>query len=382
MNEKQYKITLCGYYGIGNLGDEIILESLLQKLSENPPRPPFTHQKNNPIEPDSAHPRPEIHVLKSKNPIKILAALAQSDIFAFGGGSLLQNSTSTRSLLWYCTLIRTARRLCPRCVMVANGIGPIVDSALSRDFLLNYLAKTVNLFDEISVRDRNSQLLLSHLLPNRKIHLLPDPAIDLLLKKSQKINQRLINPQKITFILHVGALKKHKITPETLATTLNSLKNQLSLPLSIIVLNENEDGDFARATASLTCSEIYFPKTSDALIHALSNSKIAITQRYHGAIASICMEIPTLSISADPKLSALSADFVLFPAIFPTILTPKATVSCENNTNNLVTLVAQILKHHEQHKSETLSRLISVAQISDHLLKKIVFPNTKHRKRI
>lgn len=147
--EKRVKIVLCGYYGHGNFGDEVILSLLKQKIKEiceNPPRSRTVERTDGAAErTDGAAERTngaaertngaaedkfaptacEIFVLNTKNPIKIAKMLRGADLFVFGGGSLLQDSTSVASLLYYIALIRLARRLARRTVMLANGIGPI-----------------------------------------------------------------------------------------------------------------------------------------------------------------------------------------------------------------------------------------------------------------
>ncbi|MGM9631558.1 MAG: polysaccharide pyruvyl transferase family protein [Eubacteriales bacterium] len=120
--EKRVKIVLCGYYGHGNFGDEAILAVLKQKIgvifevfaSENARKRTGEEKR-----------ACKICILNTKNPVKIAKMLCGADLFVFGGGSLLQDSTSTASLLYYIALIRLARRLARRTVMLANGIGPI-----------------------------------------------------------------------------------------------------------------------------------------------------------------------------------------------------------------------------------------------------------------
>ena len=158
--EPSKKIVICGYYGRGNLGDEAILSALLNTIQKIPCNA-------------------EIRLLKTRTPIKNFFALRNADLFVFGGGSLLQNSTSNASLIYYFLTIYAANCLCKRKIMLSNGIGPIEDSLVSKETLLIRLKKTVNLFDFISARDTDSKKLLQNLLPSRKISLIRDPALTL-----------------------------------------------------------------------------------------------------------------------------------------------------------------------------------------------------------
>lgn len=135
----------------------------------------------------------EIRILRDKNIIKIIKNMWRADLFVFGGGSLLQNATSSASLFYYLALIRVARALCKRTIMLANGFGPITKGVLERKIALFCVKNSVKTFDHISTRDSISQNELKKLLPNRNIDLILDPALLFFEKSDEKINQKLIN---------------------------------------------------------------------------------------------------------------------------------------------------------------------------------------------
>ena len=71
-----------------------------------------------------------------------------------GGGSLLQDGTSKKSLFYYVTIMRMAKRAGLKLMLYANGLGPLVDSS-SRKLAAEIMAKA----DYISLReDRSRQL--------------------------------------------------------------------------------------------------------------------------------------------------------------------------------------------------------------------------------
>ena len=81
------RAVLCGYYGMGNAGDEALLVSLLQMLPESVEPivlsgDPQTTQKQYGVV--SCH---------RKSTFDILKALKQSEVFLWGGGRLMQDST-------------------------------------------------------------------------------------------------------------------------------------------------------------------------------------------------------------------------------------------------------------------------------------------------
>ena len=87
--QKPKKIAICGYYGHENFGDEAILRAILSCIDG-------MDLQNSAILPRKGH---DIRIISVKNPIKTARDMLGADLFIFGGGSLLQNCTSERSLL-------------------------------------------------------------------------------------------------------------------------------------------------------------------------------------------------------------------------------------------------------------------------------------------
>ena len=321
--KKTTKITICGYYGHENLGDEMILEALLLKIKE-------------------VAPRANVQILNSKNPIVNTQKMYKTDIFIFGGGSILQNSTSDTSLLYYLALINLASLLCKRKIMLANGIGPIIPRKIPYKIIRHILAHTINRFDYISVRDTISQKFLQNLLPNRKIHLVLDPTLIEFQKLNQQLtSQRSLHHENAFFIFcpHKNSLKKEKIDPEILAKSLSSIANFYQSTPKIVIFNIKEDLPFAQSIKKLLKNaEIITPHTATEAAQALWNAKFVISSRYHASLLAISLGLPTLSVSIDPKIIALSADFNVFPASHPKIL---------KNPSSLNTQIFKMTEHYK-----------------------------------
>ena len=63
---------------------------------------------------------------------KVFGALRRCDALLSGGGSLLQDRTSTRSLLYYLSIVRCAEWMGKPVMLYANGIGPVQKPANRR----------------------------------------------------------------------------------------------------------------------------------------------------------------------------------------------------------------------------------------------------------
>ena len=93
-------LLLCGYYGEHNLGDDALLQVLLQGLPGSAPLMITAH--------DQAEVQgiaPEARIINRRSLRSSLIAVLHADVLILGGGSLLQDSTSFRSLIYYLLLI-------------------------------------------------------------------------------------------------------------------------------------------------------------------------------------------------------------------------------------------------------------------------------------
>jgi polysaccharide pyruvyl transferase CsaB len=338
------KIAICGYYGKGNLGDEAILSIIKSKIKK-------------------ATPNSQINTLNTKNPISILKALYKTDLFIFGGGSLLQNSTSNASLFYYLLIIRVAKLLCKRTIMLANGIGPIKNRLFSKAILDKATKSTINTLDYISTRDIQSQKYLLNLLPNRKIYLIPDPA----LLYSKNINPELRTSGKkeyFVFIPCTNAIKNNNISIKKLANLLIKAEKILNLPLAILVLNPKEDLKLANFIKSYCpSSQILCPKNTNELLALIKKSQIAISQRYHGTLFSSICKIPTISVSDDPKMSGLCNELLLFPS---------QSLKSFLNFEELANSISSAISHYNKNIDIITKRIDEYAQRSNSQLEIIL----------
>jgi polysaccharide pyruvyl transferase CsaB len=120
------RAVLCGYYGMGNGGDEALLATLLQML---PTQVTPVVLSGNPQETAQRY-RVEAVPRKAFGPV--FRALRQADALIWGGGSLLQDSTSLQNPIYYSGLMVLARWLGLDTIAWGQGIGPL-HHALSRN---------------------------------------------------------------------------------------------------------------------------------------------------------------------------------------------------------------------------------------------------------
>ena len=97
----------------------------------------------------------KVNALHYTNFLQILWGIIDSNVLISGGGSLLQNSTSSLSLLYYLGIIFLAKLLGTKVIIFAQGIGPIYGKWWQR--LTRFVLKRCDL---VTVRDIYSQRIL------------------------------------------------------------------------------------------------------------------------------------------------------------------------------------------------------------------------------
>lgn len=149
------KIVISGYYGFGNAGDEAILEAMVRDLRALAPGARLVVLS---ADPAATAARCGVEAVPRMHLPSVLGALRGADLFISGGGSLLQDATSWRSVPYYAGLMRLARWMGVPVFVYAQGIGP-----LRRSWLRRLAARALNGAAEVTVRDRLSYEMLLEL---------------------------------------------------------------------------------------------------------------------------------------------------------------------------------------------------------------------------
>ncbi|MBY9077629.1 polysaccharide pyruvyl transferase CsaB [Paenibacillus sp. HN-1] len=170
------KIVLSGYYGFRNSGDEAVLQSILNALRRQSEAAGVLVEpivlSIDPAWTSSTYGVRAVHRMKLS---EVRKAIAESDGLISGGGSLLQDVTSPKSVPYYLGVIKLAQWMGKPTFVYAQGVGPVQRK------LFHYMIKSVfQKCSYISVRDEQSRdLLLSMGIKRPAIEVVPDPVMGL-----------------------------------------------------------------------------------------------------------------------------------------------------------------------------------------------------------
>lgn len=293
------KVVISGYYGADNFGDEAILATLIQRLkkfnaeitvlSTNPDKTARTHQVN---------------AIKSFDLNRVNKALSQCDVLISGGGSLLQDATSIKSLFYYLWVIFMAQFYKKQVIIFAQGIGPI-NNKIGKFFTKNLLKKC----RWVSVRDDKSLFLLRSW--GIKTDLVCDPLYDLELTGSTPENRVGIQ------------LRSFKTLTEKLLITLAN-RVAIDFPdkeIEIYSFQDCNDLEVCKHFETLLLSvnpnlktSIISGKTPNEIIKLMASLEYMIAMRFHAVLIALKYGIKTLAINYDYKVESI-ANEACIPAL-------------------------------------------------------------------
>ena len=169
-SSRPLRILISGYYGFNNLGDEAILTSMQQALRMEHEQLALTVLSANPKLTESSH---DVHAISRTDYKAIWHALGENDLLISGGGSLLQDVTSSRSLQYYLLILAMSVVRRTPFMIYGQGIGPIRKAWNRR--LTGWILQAAKV---LTVRDQQSfDELLQLGIPKAKLHLSADPVL-------------------------------------------------------------------------------------------------------------------------------------------------------------------------------------------------------------
>lgn len=298
-------ILISGYYGSKNGGDEAILSSMLEIFREIDEDLKFTVISLNPEYTKKRH---NVDAVKWLDIFSIIRKIFSADLLISGGGSLLQNVTSRRSLYYYLGIIFLAKLFGCKVMLYAQGIGPIYGKVAR--WLMKIIVNRVNL---ITVRDKGSLDELQRLQITRpKIFYTADPVLAMRpvsLDIGKKILARCSvtdEPKKNPLI---GVAVRNWIDwgncRRELATAFDKLIETIDAKIIFIPLHFPEDVRAARSIVQQmknSCTVLEEEFTTAEFLSLVGCTDVLIGIRLHALIFAGVMSVPMIGISYDPKI--------------------------------------------------------------------------------
>ena len=284
---KRDGITICGAYGLGNAGDEAILRAIVGQLHREHPERTITV-----ISAGKARTGlPGTQIIPRRYIWRWLHQLRRTKLFISGGGSLLQDISSRRSLLYYLYTIAAAHRRGAAVMLYSCGIGPL------HRFGSCYMTKKVlnRCADSITLRDRDSMEFLRRLgVRDALLHLAADPVF-------AEQAAPFEGGDKLGIVLRPW--KQPAENASVLADAILRTARKYHLRPVFLCFGEG-DREAAEQVMSLLPQEMRVLR-DDADV---SGCGLVISMRLHGLIFAANAALPCVGISYDPKVRGLCAE--------------------------------------------------------------------------
>ena len=291
------RAVLCGYYGMGNGGDEALLAALLQLLPKTVD--PIVLSGN----PAETAQRYGVDACPRKSVLAVWSALRRSQVFIWGGGSLMQDATSPFNPFYYGGLMRLAQLMGLTTVAWAQGIGPL-QRQWTQQLTQHVLRKCLG----VSVRDRGSAELLNQWhIPGL---LAPDPVWTL---DSQPVEGLWDLPAPRVAV----ALRSHAwLTPtrlEQIAIALNNFQKATQTCLLLVPFQPTKDLAIAQTIQEhLKGPHQIFSLSNPAELKGLFRGvDMVIGMRFHALVMAAAEGCRCFALSYDPKVTQLMSDLSL-----------------------------------------------------------------------
>lgn len=294
---------MAAWTGSTNLGDELLLDALRRRVEP-------LGCRIEPISVDAARTTADhgVDAVDERRPRRVLAAIRRADALVFGPGGLLQDESSALNPPRHLGRVVAARRAGVPVVATGLGVGPLtgrLNRALTRRVLDGC---PLHVRDVESARVLASIGLRGAVVGADLVFGLPAPDVP----PTDRIVVCLRPPTARRFVPETPARRTARLTAPALhvaAEPIADLARALDLPVRLVSFEAGRDDLVGGAVADhLTArgveASVVVP-TCDEVLAEVATSRLVVSMRYHGGIASILGGRPLVLVGHVDKVRAL-----------------------------------------------------------------------------
>jgi len=295
-------IMISGYYGYNNSGDDMILKSIVRDLKNRQIDLSITVLSTHPQE---TRTRYGINAIYRFNFFGIWRLLRHTKLLLTGGGTLLQDLTSTQSLIYYLWIIKTARRLGVKNMLYGSGIGP-----LKKPANIERTRRELNQIELITLREETAKILLEDLkVSGPKIYVTADPAFSLpepdLDAAKAELEALGIAPGNFFSV----SIRDWRFNPpgfeQHIADFADYVAEKYNYKVLFVPMRPSEDTEISIKTMALMKQPAILleaPQNVDNIRGIVGLSAFVLAMRLHTLIYAINQGIPVIGLVYDPKV--------------------------------------------------------------------------------
>jgi polysaccharide pyruvyl transferase CsaB len=282
------RLLISGYYGAGNLGDEAVLAGLLGALAGTGVTPIVASL--DPAATRTAHDVESVHRYRG-----LPMALWRSDAVVSGGGGLLQDVTSARSLRYYLGVLRLARALGKPVAVYGQSLGPLSSAGAAR-------VRRALVGVPLGLRDAPSLALAARL--GLAAHPVADPAL-------------LVRPPAVPreAAVAAGGAGALVLIPRSGYPAIGAVLEELGRRhlaaggrvRIALVHPAHDEAEGRRLAAALGAADRTTARSVAEILAALQGAHAVVSGRLHGLVLGAVAGAPVAGLAYDPKVAGFAA---------------------------------------------------------------------------
>lgn len=241
----------------------------------------------------------------------IRAELENAEALVFAGGSILQDVTSLFSMSYYTKLVKLAKSMGKRVLMLGQGIGPV------NSFFGKNMARTaLRSADVVSVRDPQSAQAIRALGVQRPVEITADFAWLVEPLEAAAADFQLGSMKTVGICARPW--KNDKKIVAAFGEFAQTLFRNQYVPV-LIEMDKSEDTAMLDSIAKLhggRCPDMRNIPGPGALAARIRRMHTVVSMRLHGGIMAAAGGVPPMMIAYDPKVAAFT-NLLDLPAPLP-----------------------------------------------------------------
>lgn len=298
------EILISGYYGFKNSGDDALLLSIIEDVQQYKPDANLVVLSGNPKETERIY---GVKAISRINIFEIISHMKKARLLLSGGGTLIQDRTSSKSLWYYLGIIVLAQMMGLKVMLYSNGIGP-----LEKKFNIKKARKVLNKVDLITLRDEISYKELKKIGVNTpKTVVTADPAfylkpapkergLEILKQAGADISKRILGI----------SVRSWDTLPETFAEEMAGFADYASEKYGFhtvfLPMQPSRDMELSsRIFDGLKCHATILAEgqTIGDMLAVVGCMDICVGMRLHTLIYAAASAVPLIGLVYDPKIS-------------------------------------------------------------------------------
>ena len=311
------KVVVSGWYGVTNVGDELLLDTVLGWVRESGGEAVVIS-----VNPSHTAREYNCDAVDFHNIGAIAKVMAECDIFVMGGGGIFQDhhpftlealyDPVAPDIAQYARHFYLARQFGLKTVICAHGVGPITTHQAKQ-----IVRDIFDCADYVSLRDDESSSVLRKLGVERELIVAADPGW--LLHGTARVSETRIHSEVLNQVKkRLGLIIREWPTESRWHDRLiSALESELNDTWECVwigfqtALNEDyavSDRPFLEEMSyrlgPAFAQQVITPASTSEAMEEIGKCQALVSMRLHGGIMALASEVPSLFLEYDRKVAA------------------------------------------------------------------------------